>query len=93
MRTLPDREWRPTPPGPLRGRYDWYAITAELREHPSEWMLVDREAPRSLQAAITRRRMTALRDPEWQYLVKTVNNTEKTAEVWMSAVRRETTSG
>lgn len=90
---MSDREWRTSPPAQGRGRYDWHAITAELREHPGEWTLIDPEASRSMVGAVKSQRMTALRSDTWEYLAKSRNNTQRTAELWMSAVRREQASG
>jgi len=53
-------------------------------------MLVDREASINLAGAIKRQKMTALRSDDWEYLVRTLHNntTTRTAEVWMSAARK-----
>jgi hypothetical protein len=77
------------PPG-RRGKYDWVSITAELKERPGEWRLVDDNANRGLATAIKRRKMTALQDPNWTFDVMTRKNDREagTAEVWMSAVPR-----
>lgn len=80
--------WSEAPPGPLP-RYDWFQIAEELRERPGEWRLIDAEASRSLAGAIIRKKMTALKSDEWDYKVTTRHNTDKTAEVWMTAVRKE----
>lgn len=37
--------WQNPPPN---GRYDWAAITAELRAHPNEWLLVFEDGPVSV---------------------------------------------
>lgn len=75
------------------GQYDWWAIVEELKGSPGEWFLIDDTAARGLPSAITRRKMTALQDPEWDFKVTTRNNDREkgTAEVWMSAVPREET--
>lgn len=77
------------------GKYDWAAIVEELKARPGEWLLIDDTAARGLPSAITRRKMTALQDPEWEFSVTTRNNNRETglAEVWMSAnpVARERT--
>lgn len=75
------------------GKYDWTGIVEQLKAKPGEWLLIDDAAARGLPSAITRRKMTALQDPEWEFHVTTRNNNRetKTAEVWMSAepVERE----
>lgn len=73
------------------GKYDWAAIVAELKARPGEWLLIDDAAARGLPSAIMRRKMTALQDDGWDWLVTTRNNNAetRTAEVWMSAVPRE----
>lgn len=85
--------WSPEPP-PIQprvgrpGKYDWPRIVEELKARPGEWLLIDDEAARGLPSAITRRKMTALQDDEWDFQVTTRNNNRETgtAEVWMSAV-------
>jgi hypothetical protein len=69
------------------GKYDWTGIVEELKARPGEWLLIDDEAARGLPSAILRRKMTALQDPEWNFMVTTRNNNRETgtAEVWMSA--------
>lgn len=81
------------PGGSKTGRYDWWAIVEELTASPGEWFLIDDNAARGLPSAITRRKMTALQDPAWEFKVTTRNNNRetRTAEVWMSAVPREET--
>lgn len=78
------------PPRRPRSDYDWWAITAELRERPDEWKLINEAASISLPAAIKGKRMTALRSDEWEYLVRTFHNNHetRTCEMWMSAVRK-----
>ncbi len=94
---MPTETWRKEPPGqrPRWGQYDWEAITAKLRKKPGEWMLVDDQARLGLQSAITRKRMVALRSDEWDYLVSTSNTnmTDRTSELWMSAVRKDEPNG
>lgn len=92
-----DEVWLDEPPEAVRpgrrGKYDWDGIVTALKERPGEWRLIDDAAARGLSSAITKRKMTALQDPAWRFLVTTRNNNiEKgTAEVWMSAepVERE----
>ena len=82
--------WSPDPPN--RKRYDWATIVAELTDRPGEWRLIDETASRSLAGAVKRRRMRAIKDAYeagWELRVSTRDNTAKTAEVWMTAVRRE----
>lgn len=90
--------WSPIPP-PVQqrigrpGKYDWHGIVEELKARPGDWLLIDDSAARGLPSAITRRKMTALQDPDWDFQVTTRNNNRETgtAEVWMSAnpVERE----
>lgn len=85
-----EQVWRAEPPS-KRG-YDWATIVDQLTSRPGEWLLINEEATRSLAGAIKRRKMRAIKDAwaaGWELKVTTRNNTTKTAEVWMSAVRRE----
>lgn len=84
--------WSTEPPpvehrGGRQGKYDWTGIVEQLKARPGEWLLIDDVATRGLPSAITRRKMTALQDPEWEFFVTTRNNNRQTetAEVWMSA--------
>lgn len=74
-----------------RGKYDWPAIVKELKTRPGEWMLVDPKARLGIQSAIKRQKMSALRDPRWDFEVTTRNNDREagTCEIWMSATERE----
>lgn len=91
---MADRTWRADPPARPK-RYDWDGITKELRRRPGKWMLIDSAASISLAGAITRQKMTALRSDTWDYAVRTLNNdhVKRTAEVWMSATRKEAKHG
>lgn len=85
--------WAERPPARSRGtgKYDWVQIVESLKQRPGEWLQVDDEATLSLQSAIRKRRMVALRDPDWDFKVS-VRNTNKeagTCEVWMCAIERE----
>jgi hypothetical protein len=84
------REWRDEPPARRVRKYDWPAIVAQLQTQPDKWALIDKDASPGLQAAIRRKRMTALRSDEWEYEVSTHTNSETGGiEVWMSAVRKD----
>jgi hypothetical protein len=89
-------EWQDAPPAPAKpgrkSQYNWPKIVADLKARPGQWMQVDETARRSLATAIRGKKMTALRDPNWEFHVKTVNNNTEagTAEVWMSAERKQT---
>lgn len=93
MATRTKRQWRSDLPSPRRGKYDWEKELAELRTRPGEWMLLDDKANVSLPGAIARKRIRILRDEEWDYHVRSVNNdyANKTCEVWMSATRKDGT--
>lgn len=85
--------WAERPPARPRGtgKYDWVDIVDRLKSRPGEWLLVDDEATLSLQSAIRKRRMVALRDDAWDFKVS-VRDTNKeagTCSVWMCAEPRE----
>jgi hypothetical protein len=87
--------WAETPPhvGRGTGRYDWVDIVERLKARPGEWLLIDDSATLSLQTAIRKRKMVALRDDEWDFKVS-IRDTDRdagTCVVWMSAVKREDT--
>jgi hypothetical protein len=75
----------------VRGKYDWDHIVKELQSRPGEWLLVDEEAAISLPTAIRNRKMRALKDPAWVYVVRTSNNDRvaRTCAVFMSAERKK----
>lgn len=89
--------WAQAPPPPARpgraGKYDWDDIVERLQQRPDEWLLVDANAKRGIESAIRRRKMTALQDPGWTYKtsLRNINRDEGTAELWLSAVKREDT--
>lgn len=70
---------------PIKGRYDWPTIIRRLRRNPEEWNEIATQVPRTLYGAIKRRRITALRDPEWVYEVCTRNTNGSLADIWMMA--------
>lgn len=83
-------EWQEAPP-PRRGGRDWEGIAAKLRARPGKWLLVEKQAPRSLQEAVNRGRIAVLRnDADWTYRCETRNTTDrKIADIWMSAERKK----
>jgi hypothetical protein len=92
---MPKEVWRKEPPARPR-RYDWEGITAKLKKKPGQWYLITDEhggtqSNMSLAGAIKRKKMVALREPGWTFSVRTLHNdlTTRTAEVWMSAERKE----
>jgi hypothetical protein len=85
--------WREQPPATSRGtgKYDWVEITERLKSKPGEWLLIDDNATLSLQSAIRKRRMVALRDDAWKFRVsvRETNQEKGTCSVWMCAEKRE----
>lgn len=85
--------WADRPPARSRGtgKYDWEEIVGRLKSRPGEWLLIDEDATLSLQSAIRKRKMVALRDDDWDFKVS-VRDTNKeagTCSVWMCAQQRE----
>lgn len=75
------------------GKYDWPAIVEQLKASPGQWQVIDEGATLSLQSAIRKRKMVALRDPDWDFKVsvRDTNREKNTCTVWMCAVKREDT--
>lgn len=73
------------------GKYDWVAIVEGLKASPGEWQIIDTDATLSLQSAIRKRKMVALRDEEWDFKVsvRDADRETNTCTVWMCAVKRE----
>jgi hypothetical protein len=78
---------------PRRGKYNWTAIASRLRERPGTWLLIEEQGSRSIYSAVKRGRLTALRDPEWVYEIKTRNTNGNKADIWMSARPRTEEDG
>lgn len=70
-------EWHTSEPrGPgRRSKYDWTAIAADLRKHPGDWAIVDRNAGLGVAWAINRPNgIVALRETdEWRYEARREN--------------------
>lgn len=87
--------WSAAPPEPARtgtrGRYDWDAIVKKIKRRPGQWYLVDKAGSRGLKTAIDNRKMSALKDPKWDFRSRTTEYDAgtNTCKVWIQANKRE----
>lgn len=92
MTTTPQWVDSPPPRGLTgrRGKYDWDHIVKQLKSRPGEWLLIDEAAAISLPTAIRNRKMRALKDPGWDFEVRTAHNDRaaRTCAVFMTAAER-----
>lgn len=77
---------RPTLP-PNRGARDWDGAIADAKRHVGQWVLIFEQAPRSTPNALTRGAVNVLKDPRWNFELRTRNTNGHRADIWMRATR------